>query len=257
MRRTVARRTGIGWARTQLLYVCSPDNPTGRVTTLDDWRQLFDLADAHDFAIAADECYSEVYFDESRAPLGALEAARILGRADYRHLVSFGSLSKRSNAPGLRSGYAAGDASLIAAFLRYRTYHGAAMSGPVVKASIAAWRDEAHVVDNRRRYAEKFARLQPRVDAVLRAPMPEAAFYLWTAVGGDDLAFARELYANEAVTVLPGSLLARDAEGTNPGAGRVRIALVAELGECEEAIARIVRFASSRDERALRPALAG
>ncbi len=167
------------WARTQLLYVCSPDNPTGRVLDLDGWRTLFALADRHGFAIASDECYSEVYFDEARPPLGALGAARALGRDGYPGLVVFGSLSKRSNAPGLRSGYVAGDAKLLAAFLKYRTYHGSAMSGAVAAASIAAWNDEAHVRANRAEYAAKFRRLQPQVAAVLPCAMPEAAFYLW------------------------------------------------------------------------------
>lgn len=231
------------WARTQLLYVCSPDNPTGRVMTQDEWRRLFELSDRHGFVIAADECYSEVYFDEAAPPLGSLAAAQALGRDGYPRLVSFGSLSKRSNAPGLRSGYIAGDAAPVKAFLLYRTYHGSAMSPAVSSASIAAWNDEGHVRANRALYAEKFAELQPRVDAVLPAARPDAAFYLWAKVPGDDADFARRLYADEAVSVLPGSYLGREADGLNPGAGYVRIALVAQAAECAEGIERLIRFA--------------
>ena len=233
------------WARTQLLYVCSPDNPTGRVMSLRDWQALFELSDRHDFIIAADECYSEVYFDEANPPLGSLAAADALGRAGYPRLLVFGSLSKRSNAPGMRSGYVAGDAALIKAFLLYRTYHGSAMSPAVAAASIAAWNDETHVRANRAKYAEKFARLAPRVAAVYPAAPPDAAFYLWARVADDDAEFARRLYAEEALTVLPGSYLAREAGGVNPGRGYVRIALVAELDECAEAVDRLVRFAHS------------
>jgi len=231
------------WARTQLVYVCSPDNPTGRVMPQDEWRTLFALADRFGFAIAADECYGEIYFDEARPPLGALQAARAEGRDDYRNLVVFGSLSKRSNVPGMRSGYVAGDASLLQAFLLYRTYHGSAMSTTVAQASIAAWRDEAHVVLNRRQYAAKFAALQPSLAAVLPCTMPDAAFYLWARTPCDDADFARRLYAEENVSVLPGSYLGRTIGGVNPGAGRVRIALVAQAEECAEAIERIVAFA--------------
>jgi len=231
------------WARTQLLYVCSPDNPTGRVFGLDEWRTLFSLADRHGFAIASDECYSEVHFDESAPPLGALGAAARLGRGGYLGLVVFGSLSKRSNAPGLRSGYVAGDAKLIAAFLRYRTYHGSAMSPAVAAASIAAWRDEAHVRENRARYAAKFDALTPRLAAALPCERPDAAFYLWARTPGDDAEFAKRLHAEEHVTVLPGSYIARDAHGINPGRGRIRIALVADEAECAEGVDRIVRLA--------------
>jgi N-succinyldiaminopimelate aminotransferase len=231
------------WRHTQLLYVCSPDNPTGRVMTLENWRDLFELSDRHGFVIAADECYSEVYFDEARPPLGSLAAAKALGRDGYPRLVSFGSLSKRSNAPGLRSGYVAGDATLIKAFLLYRTYHGSAMSPAVAAASLAAWRDEAHVRANRAEYARKFAALPPKVASVCNLTTPDAAFYLWAPVADDDAAFAKTLYAEEAVTVLPGSYLGRDAQGTNPGRGYVRIALVAEFDECAEAIERLAAFA--------------
>jgi len=233
------------WARTQLLYVCSPDNPTGRVMSLRDWQALFELSDRHDFIIAADECYSEVYFDEANPPLGSLAAADALGRAGYQRLLVFGSLSKRSNAPGMRSGYVAGDAALIKAFLLYRTYHGSAMSPAVAAAIIAAWNDETHVRANRAKYAEKFARLAPRVAAVYPAAQPDAAFYLWAHVAENDAEFARRLYAEKALTVLPGSYLAREADGVNPGRGYVRIALVAELDECAEAVDRLVRFAHS------------
>ena len=231
------------WTRTQLLYVCSPDNPTGRVITLDEWRTLFALSDRHGFVIASDECYSEIYFDESKPPLGGLAAARLLGRDGFPRLVVFGSLSKRSNAPGLRSGYAAGDRTLLGAFLQYRTYHGSAMSSAVAAASIAAWADEAHVIANRREYAQKFLTLTPVLSPVLSCEMPEAAFYLWARTPGDDVAFAKRLYAEEHVTVLPGSFLARPAHGGNPGANRIRVALVPALAECAEAIDRIVACA--------------
>ncbi len=231
------------WTRTQLVYVCSPDNPTGRVMTMDEWRLLFDLSDRHGFVIAADECYSEIYFDESRPPLGALAAAHALGRAGFPRLVSFGSLSKRSNAPGLRSGFVAGDAALLKAFLLYRTYHGSAMSPAVASASIAAWNDEAHVRSNRAAYAAKFTALQPRLATALPCAMPDAAFYLWAKTPGDDSEFAKRLLTEQAVTVLPGSYLARDAHGVNPGQGYIRIALVASVSECTEAVNRIVTCA--------------
>jgi N-succinyldiaminopimelate aminotransferase len=231
------------WARTQLLYVCSPDNPTGRVMPLDEWREVFTLSDRHGFVIASDECYSEIHFDEARPPLGALAAAQALGRDGYPRLVVFGSLSKRSNAPGLRSGYAAGDRRLIKAFLQYRTYHGSAMSGAIADASIAAWNDETHVVRNRAQYAAKFTALAPRLAEALPCAMPEAAFYLWAQSPGDDAAFARRLLIEENVAVLPGSYLAREAHGSNPGAGRVRIALVPDLRDCSEAIERVVACA--------------
>jgi N-succinyldiaminopimelate aminotransferase len=237
------------WAKTQLLYLYTPDNPTGRVLDLAAWRELFALSDRYGFAIASDECYSEIYFDEARPPLGGLAAAHALGRTGYPRLVVFGSLSKRSNAPGLRSGYVAGDAALLKAFLLYRTYHGSAMSGVVVAASLAAWNDEAHVRANRAEYAAKFALLQPRLADVLPCAMPEAAFYLWAATPIPDTEFARRLLAEENVAVLPGSFVAREAHGFNPGVRRVRIALVADRVECAEGIERIVAFAR-RLERA-------
>jgi N-succinyldiaminopimelate aminotransferase len=228
------------WGRTQLLYLCSPGNPAGEVTSLDEWRRLFALSDEHGFVIAADECYSEIYTGDE-APLGALEAARRLGRGDFRRLVSLTSLSKRSNVPGMRSGFVAGDAAVIKQFLRYRTYHGSAMSPPVQQASIAAWNDEDHVLANRALYRAKFARVTPMLASVLDVHAPEAGFYLWAKVpGGDDASFARALLAQYNVTALPGSLLGRDVRGMNPGAGRIRLALVAGLDECVEAAERIV-----------------
>jgi N-succinyldiaminopimelate aminotransferase len=227
------------WERVQLVYVCSPGNPTGKVMSLEAWRALFDLADRHQFIIAADECYSEIYFDDNAPPLGALQAARQLGRDDYRRLVSFSSLSKRSNVPGMRSGFVAGDASVLEKFLLYRTYHGSAMNPAVQQASIAAWNDEAHVAENRRLYREKFDRVAPIVAHHLPCTRPDAGFYLWARTPESDTAFARRLYHEYNVVVLPGSYLARESAGVNPGAGFVRIALVAGLEECLEAANRI------------------
>ena len=236
------------WQRTQLLYVCSPGNPTGAVMPLAEWEKLFALSDAHGFVIASDECYSEIYF-QGDPPLGGLEAAAQLGRSDFRRLLAFTSLSKRSNVPGLRSGFVAGDAALIKAFLLYRTYHGGAMSPPVQAASIAAWGDEEHVVANRQMYREKFAAVTPLLAPVLDVALPDAGFYLWArlpdALGLSDTQFARELQAQYNVTVLPGSYLAREAQGANPGAQRIRMALVAPTSECVEAAQRIVQFIQS------------
>ena len=239
------------WARTQLIYVCSPGNPAGAVMPLDEWRRLFELSDRHGFVIASDECYSEIYFRDE-PPLGGLEAAQRLGRTDFKNLISFTSLSKRSNVPGLRSGFVAGDAALIKPFLLYRTYHGGAMSPVVQAASVAAWGDEHHVIDNRRQYREKFAQVTPLLAQALDVALPDASFYLWAGVPerfaqavpglSADEAFARELLAQYNVTVLPGSYLARTVNGHNPGAGRVRLALVAEVDECLEAAQRIVAF---------------
>ena len=233
------------WQRTQLLFVCSPGNPTGAVMPLAEWEKLFALSDRHGFVIASDECYSEIYFRDE-PPLGGLEAAARLGRRDYRNLVAFTSLSKRSNVPGLRSGFVAGDAALMKAFLLYRTYHGSAMSPVVQAASIAAWGDEDHVVANRAQYRAKFAQVTPVLASVLDVALPDAGFYLWAGVTGSDTDFARDLLAQYNVTVLPGSYLAREAQGTNPGAGRIRMALVAETAECLEAAQRIVQFVQSR-----------
>jgi N-succinyldiaminopimelate aminotransferase len=234
------------WARTQLLYVCSPGNPTGAVMPLSEWQALFELSDRHGFVIASDECYSEIYFRDD-APLGGLQAAQALGRHDFRNLVMLTSLSKRSNVPGMRSGFVAGDAAVLKNFLLYRTYHGSAMNPAVQAASIAAWNDEAHVVANREQYRAKFAQVTPLLAGVLDVALPDAGFYLWADVsevipGGDDIAFARGLLAQYNVTVLPGSLLAREAHGHNPGAGRIRMALVAETAECLEAAQRIVAY---------------
>ena len=232
------------WARTQLVFVCSPGNPTGSVMSMNDWQDLFELSDRYGFVIASDECYSEIYFDAP--PLGGLEAAATLGRDDFANLVMFTSLSKRSNVPGMRSGFVAGDARVLEKFLLYRTYHGSAMSPAIQAASVAAWDDEAHVEHNRQLYAEKFAAVTPVVSQALDVSLPEASFYLWAKVPGDDAEFARELYREQHVTVLPGSYLARDAHGVNPGAGYIRIALVAPLAECQEAAERLVTFARSR-----------
>jgi len=233
------------WSRVQLVYVCSPGNPHGRVMQLPEWRELFELADRHDFIIASDECYSEIYFDEATPPLGGLQAAIACGRSNFERLVSFGSLSKRSNAPGLRSGFVAGDASVLRSFLLYRTYHGTALSPVAQAASVAAWRDEAHVVENRRKYAAKFRHATPIVQQALQTTMPEAAFYLWARTPIDDAEFARQLHARFNVTVLPGSFLSRTRDGFNPGTGFVRIALVAEEGEVMEAARRIAEFGRS------------
>jgi N-succinyldiaminopimelate aminotransferase len=231
--------------RTQLLYVCSPGNPTGHVLDLDAWRTLFEYADRYGFVIASDECYSEIYPDEACPPLGGLEAAQKLGRENFRNLVVFTSLSKRSNVPGLRSGGVAGDASLLKKFLLYRTYHGCAMNPAAQHASMAAWSDEEHVRDNRSRYREKFAAVGSMLQPVLTFHEPDASFYYWAGVpGGDEEAFTRELYRATNVTVLPGRYLARDAHGENPGSGFVRIALVPPLTECVEAARRIVEFVS-------------
>jgi N-succinyldiaminopimelate aminotransferase len=233
------------FARTQLVYVCSPGNPTGKVMSLDDWAQLFELSDRHGFVIASDECYSEIYFDEKAPPLGGLEAARKLGRDDYRRLVMFSSLSKRSNVPGLRSGFVAGDAAIIKQFLLYRTYHGSAMNPAVQATSLAAWNDEAHVRENRRLYAEKFDLVTPIVARHLETAVPDAGFYLWARSPIPDTDFARELHRQYNVTVLPGSFLARESGGVNPGANYVRIALVAGRDECLEAAQRIAEFSQN------------
>jgi N-succinyldiaminopimelate aminotransferase len=233
------------WARTQMIFVCSPGNPTGAVMPLPEWKKLFELSDRHGFVIASDECYSEIYFRDE-PPLGGMEAAAKLGRLDFKNLISLTSLSKRSNVPGMRSGFVAGDSRLIRQFLLYRTYHGGAMSTVVQAASIAAWNDELHVTANRNLYREKFAQVTPVLAEVLDVKLPDAAFYLWAGVEGSDTDFARDLLALYNVTVLPGSYLAREAHGFNPGAGRIRMALVAETTECLEAAQRINQFVKSR-----------
>ena len=228
--------------RTQLVFVCSPGNPTGKVMSLDDWRALFALSERYGFVIAADECYSEIYFDEAQPPLGALEAAQQLGLKDFKNLLIFSSLSKRSNVPGMRSGFVAGDAKILEKFLLYRTYHGCAMSPTVQSASQAAWQDEVHVVENRRLYRSKFAAFQTILADIWPLPMPDAAFYFWAQTPIEDTQFALGLYRDYNVTVLPGSYLAREAHGENPGRNFVRIALVASEAECSEAAQRIKHY---------------
>lgn len=232
------------WARTQLIYVCSPGNPTGHVMSLAEWKALFALSDRHGFVIAADECYSEIHFDEAHPPLGALQAAQQLGRTGYPRLVVFSSLSKRSNVPGMRSGFVAGDAAVLKQFLLYRTYQGCAMSPTVSAASTAAWQDEDHVIENRRLYREKFDTALSILSPVMDVECPDAAFYLWVRTPLPDPEFTRGLYESQAVSVLPGSYLAREAHGVNPGSDRVRIALVASTEECAEAARRIRAFVS-------------
>ena len=227
--------------RTQLVYVCSPGNPSGKVMTLAQWKEIFALSDQYNFVIAADECYSEIYFDETNPPLGALQAAYLLGRS-YKNLIIFSSLSKRSNVPGMRSGFVAGDADLIAKFLLYRTYHGSAMSPTVQMASVAAWNDENHVIENRKLYTEKFNTVTPMLSGTLQVEMPDAAFYLWARTTEKDTDYSVKLYRDLNITVLPGSLLAREAHRTNPGAGFIRLALVASLDECVEAAKRIQKM---------------
>ena len=242
------------WQSTQMLFVCSPGNPAGAVMGIDEWREVFDLSDRYGFVIASDECYSEIYFRDE-PPLGGLQAAAQLGRSDFKRLVTLTSLSKRSNVPGLRSGFVAGDADILKSFLLYRTYHGSAMSPVVQAASRAAWDDEEHVKLNRQLYRQKFARVTPLLQSVMNVALPDAGFYLWAQVpaafGESDTEFSRQLLAQYNVVVLPGSYLARQAPGPdglalNPGAGRVRMALVAESDECMQAAERIVQFIQSK-----------
>lgn len=234
------------WQRCQLIYLCSPGNPTGAVMDIPTLQQLIELADKHDFVIASDECYSEIYADESNPPPGLLQACADMGRTDYRRCVVFHSLSKRSNLPGLRSGFVAGDGEILTQFLRYRTYHGSAMPVPTQLASITAWNDEHHVRENREQYRQKFQIFQEILGETLPLSMPDAGFYFWAdtsgANRGSEEDFARELFARENITVLPGSYLARTAAGINPGANRVRMALVVPVEECREAAQRIKRF---------------
>ncbi len=230
------------WERCQILFLCSPGNPTGALIPLDTLKNLIALADKHDFVIAADECYSELYFDEQTPPPGLLSACVALGRQDFKRCVVFHSLSKRSNLPGLRSGFVAGDAEILKAFLLYRTYHGCAMPIQTQLASIAAWNDEEHVAANRALYREKFDAVLDILSPVLDVQRPDGGFYLWPNVQGDDAAFCRDLFVEEHVTVVPGSYLSREVDGHNPGAGRVRLALVAPLAECIEAATRMRDF---------------
>ncbi len=232
------------WARCQLIYLCTPGNPTGAVAAIDYLQQLIRLADEHDFVIASDECYSELYFDSP--PPGLLQAAAAMGRTDYKRCVVFHSLSKRSNLPGLRSGFVAGDAEVLAGFLKYRTYHGCALPPHTQAASISAWGDEAHVAKNRKLYQQKFTAVLDILQPVMKVKRPDAGFYLWAETAPlSDTEFAQQLFAQQNVTVLPGSYLSREAHGVNPGAGRVRMALVAELDECIEAAERIRDFITS------------
>ena len=234
------------WKRCQILFLCSPGNPTGAVIPLETLKRLIALADEHDFVIAADECYSELYFDEQAPTDGLLSACVALGRQDFKRCVVFHSLSKRSNLPGLRSGFVAGDAEILKAFLLYRTYHGCAMPIQTQLASIAAWNDENHVRANRDLYREKFDAVLDILAPVMDVQRPDGSFYLWPSVGGDDAAFCRDLFVDQHVTVVPGSYLSREVDGFNPGAGRVRLALVAPLAECIEAAERIRDFIKKR-----------
>jgi N-succinyldiaminopimelate aminotransferase len=230
------------WQRCQLIYICSPGNPTGRVIPLPQLQQLINLAEQYDFVIASDECYSELYFDESKPPVGLLEAAQALGNTEYQRCVVFHSLSKRSNLPGLRSGFVAGDARILADYYRYRTYQGCALPPPIQHASIAAWSDETHVRENRELYRQKFQRVIALLEDILPVNQPDGGFYLWPKLPLSDEQFTRDLYAQQNITVLPGRYLSRDAHGENPGAGYVRMALVADQAQCEQAALRIRAF---------------
>ena len=229
------------WQRVQLIYVCSPGNPNGRVMPLAEWKTLFEMSDRYGFVIASDECYSEIYFGEDK-PLGALQAAQLLGRIDYRNLVVFSSLSKRSNVPGMRSGFVAGEAKILEKFALYRTYHGCAMNPAIQAASIAAWNDEEHVAENRRLYSDKFSQAIAVLSPVLPVIKPDAGFYLWINTPVADTVFAQQLHHDYNVSVLPGSFLARESHGVNPGANFIRMALVANLEETLEAARRITEF---------------
>ena len=233
------------WARTQLVYACSPSNPTGKVMSIDEWEQLFNRSEKYGFTLVSDECYSEIYLDNANPPLGALEAAQQLGLSDYARLIVMGSLSKRSNVPGMRSGYAAGDANILKKFTLYRTYHGSAMGPAVQAASEVAWKDEAHVIENRRLYREKFRAFYDIVNPILPLALPDAAFYYWVRTPIADTEFARRLYQDQNVTVLAGSYLGREAHGINPGEYYVRLAMVPALNECIDAAQRIAEFAKT------------
>ena len=230
------------WQRCQLLYLCTPGNPSGAVTDIATLQKLIRLADQYDFVIASDECYSELYFDEDAPPPGLLQACAEMGRNDYHRCVVFHSLSKRSNLPGLRSGFVAGDATVLASFLLYRTYHGCAMPVQHQLASVAAWQDEDHVKENRDRYREKFTAVLEELNGCLDVAQPDASFYLWAKTPIADTDFAQQLFEQQHVTVLPGSYLSREVDGLNPGRGYVRMALVAELDNCVDAARRIRRF---------------
>ena len=241
------------WRRCQVLFLCSPGNPTGAVLSLEYLRHALELAERYDFVIAADECYTEIFLDESAPPPGLLQACVTAGHDRFQRCVVFHSLSKRSSVPGLRSGFVAGDPEILKPFLLYRTYHGSAMAVPTQLASIAAWEEDSHAVANRRLYQEKFARVLPILSPVMNVEKPAGAFYLWPDVGGDDERFTRELFARKNITVLPGSYLARGGtgagagDGDNPGAGRVRISLVPPVAQCVEAAERIRDFLREND----------
>lgn len=233
------------WHQCQLLQLCSPGNPSGATLSLNDYKLALELADKYDFIVSNDECYSEIYSDEQKPPLGLLEACKQLGRDDFKRCMVFHSLSKRSNLPGLRSGFVAGDRALIADFFNYRTYHGCALSLPAQQTSIAAWQDESHVIANRQLYRDKFSAVTSILNPVLPVTTPEGSFYLWPETPIDDIQFARDLYARENLTVLPGQFLSRTTENGNPGSRRIRLALVAPIAECIEAAERLVRFVKS------------
>ena len=237
--------TAAQWDDCQLLYLCSPGNPTGSVIDAEQIEYLIGLAEKHDFIIASDECYSEIYFDESKSPVGLLEVAAKTGNHDFKRCVVFHSLSKRSNAPGLRSGFVAGDAEILKKFLLYRTYHGCAMSQPIQMASIAAWNDENHVKQNRDQYRLKFDAVLDILNDVLEVDKPEAGFYLWPDVKMNDEIFTRDIYAQQNLKVVPGSYLARSVDGINPGENRIRMALVATVEECIEGAERMRDFIKS------------
>lgn len=230
------------WDDCQLIYLCSPGNPTGAVVGAKQMKQLLHLAEKHDFIIASDECYSEIYPDENNPPVGLLDIAAQIGNTDYKRCVVFHSLSKRSNAPGLRSGFIAGDAEILTKFLLYRTYHGCAMSPPTQAASIAAWNDEKHVIDNREQYRQKFAAVLDILAPIMDVKQPDASFYLWAGTEINDEIFTRNIYAQQHLNIVPGSYLSRNVDGVNPGVNRVRLALVATLDECIEGANRIKAF---------------
>ncbi len=230
------------WQRCQLLYICSPGNPSGAVMGRADHEKLINLAEKHDFIIASDECYSELYDDEAKPPAGLLQTAYQMGNSAFKRCVVFHSLSKRSNAPGLRSGFVAGDADILQPYFQYRTYHGCAMPLPTQHASIKAWQDERHVIENRQLYREKFAAFIAILAEVCEVSKPAASFYVWLKTPVDDQEFAQKLFAHENLTVLPGSFLSREFNGANPGQGYVRIALVAPLDECIKSAHRIKNF---------------
>jgi N-succinyldiaminopimelate aminotransferase len=230
------------WQRCQLLYICSPGNPSGAVMSQADFENVLNLAEKYDFLIASDECYSELYDDEANPPLGSLEVAYRMGNTAFKRCVVFHSLSKRSNAPGLRSGFVAGDAEVLRDYFQYRTYQGCAMPLPTQHASIRAWQDEHHVIENRRLYRDKFAAFITILSEVCEVTKPPASFYVWLKTPINDCEFAQQLFAHENLTVLPGSFLSREANGINPGANHVRIALVASLDECIKSAHRIKNF---------------